>query len=269
MSDARGEDRGTRQPPREDYYGWDDAPPLPRRGGAGPQGLRGWAGRREGSRPESKPEADDDDDDNEALWDPDMAKPRGNLKRLDPVAGYGTAAGATPGAGQGKSLRERFFPGKHQPSQDATAAADAGEATATTDGEGAQAPTMTHFAGIECDEALVRGLQASGIVAPSPIQAAAVPVLMSGANTIIHSPTGSGKTITFLLPLLARFKAQAQAAAAAGGEPVARQALVVVPSRELALQVWPAFWGFCSGCFVFPPGPACFMLLSCLVFVLF
>ena len=52
---------------------------------------------------------------------------------------------------------------------------------------------------------------------------------MAGVNTILHSPTGSGKTITFLLPLLARLNAAAT--------PTPRQFLVVVPGRELALQV--------------------------------
>ncbi len=60
-----------------------------------------------------------------------------------------------------------------------------------------------------------------------PVQARAIPYLLSGRNVMVQSRTGSGKTAAYLLPLLERIDPR-QAAC---------QALVLAPTRELALQV--------------------------------
>ncbi|KAJ8601022.1 hypothetical protein CTAYLR_007968 [Chrysophaeum taylorii] len=62
---------------------------------------------------------------------------------------------------------------------------------------------------------------------PTPVQAAAVPVALGGEDCVVHAPTGSGKTLAYLVPLLAAVSAERQSA----------QAAVIVPSRELGLQV--------------------------------
>jgi ATP-dependent RNA helicase DeaD len=73
----------------------------------------------------------------------------------------------------------------------------------------------------------VRALRDAGIVMPTPIQAAALPPLLAGSDLIGQSRTGSGKTLAFGLPLIERV------------DPARRtvQALVIVPTRELANQV--------------------------------
>ena len=80
-------------------------------------------------------------------------------------------------------------------------------------------------------EAVLRALDDVGYESPSPIQAATIPVLLSGADMLGQAQTGTGKTAAFALPALSRIDL-------AGHDP---QVLVLVPTRELALQVAEAF----------------------------
>jgi superfamily II DNA/RNA helicase len=80
-------------------------------------------------------------------------------------------------------------------------------------------------------------LERVGITEPFPIQEMTLPVALMGSDVIGQARTGTGKTFAFGLPLLQRIVAPADrdyALAAAPGKP---QALVVVPTRELAVQV--------------------------------
>jgi ATP-dependent RNA helicase DeaD len=66
-----------------------------------------------------------------------------------------------------------------------------------------------------------------GVVTPVPVQVLSIPALLAGRDLVIEAPTGSGKTLAFLLPLLARLQAGRRGP----------QALVVAPTRELAIQI--------------------------------
>ena len=66
--------------------------------------------------------------------------------------------------------------------------------------------------------------------APTAVQAAALPRLLAGDDVLLHAQTGSGKTLAFLLPLFARLDLQPSSGRAI-------QAVVIVPTRELGLQV--------------------------------
>lgn len=84
---------------------------------------------------------------------------------------------------------------------------------------------------------LVEPLAVRGITTPFPVQQMAIPVALTGADLIGQARTGTGKTLAFGLPLLQRIISPADpdfADLAAPGRP---QALVVTPTRELALQV--------------------------------
>jgi ATP-dependent RNA helicase DeaD len=85
----------------------------------------------------------------------------------------------------------------------------------------------TSFAQFDLQPALQRALAAQKLVRPTPIQAAAIPVLLRGEDVIGQARTGSGKTLAFVLPLVARSDPRIRAI----------QALVLVPTRELAIQV--------------------------------
>jgi ATP-dependent RNA helicase DeaD len=80
-------------------------------------------------------------------------------------------------------------------------------------------------------EGLVRTLADVGYESPTPIQAATIPVLLSGADLLGQAQTGTGKTAAFALPMLSQLELHQR-------EP---QALVLVPTRELAIQVATAF----------------------------
>lgn len=69
---------------------------------------------------------------------------------------------------------------------------------------------------------------------PSPIQAQCLPIALSGRDLVGIAATGSGKTLAFGLPALRHIRAQIEGGAASGRKPVA---LVIAPTRELALQI--------------------------------
>ena len=85
---------------------------------------------------------------------------------------------------------------------------------------------------------LCRTLADLGYAEPTPIQAAAIPVVLSGKDVLAGAQTGTGKTAGFALPLLQRFL---EKPAHSGGGPRPVRALVLVPTRELAAQVDESF----------------------------
>ncbi|MDT4950129.1 MAG: ATP-dependent helicase DeaD, partial [Pseudonocardiales bacterium] len=86
---------------------------------------------------------------------------------------------------------------------------------------------MTTFADLALRDELRRALDALGYEEPTPIQREAIPALLAGSDVVGQAATGTGKTAAFALPLLQRLEP-------AGSAP---QALVLVPTRELAIQV--------------------------------
>ncbi len=89
----------------------------------------------------------------------------------------------------------------------------------------------TSFADLGLPESLLRALSEVGYESPSPIQAATIPPLLAGRDVLGQAQTGTGKTAAFALPILARIDP-------AQHKP---QALVLAPTRELAIQVAEAF----------------------------
>jgi ATP-dependent RNA helicase DeaD len=94
-----------------------------------------------------------------------------------------------------------------------------------------ESPSAINFSDLGLPAPLLRALSDVGYESPSPIQAATIPVLLSGADMLGQAQTGTGKTAAFALPALARLDLSKH-------EP---QVLVLVPTRELALQVAEAF----------------------------
>jgi ATP-dependent RNA helicase DeaD len=87
------------------------------------------------------------------------------------------------------------------------------------------------FRALALSEEVLRALTDVGYEAPTPIQAQTIPVLLAGADMLGQAQTGTGKTAAFALPILSRIDLSRH-------EP---QVLVLVPTRELALQVAEAF----------------------------
>ncbi len=88
------------------------------------------------------------------------------------------------------------------------------------------------FAELGVPAALVASLQASGVTSPFPIQTATLPDSLAGRDVLGRGKTGSGKTIAFALPIVARL-----ATSAKPRTPGRPRALILVPTRELANQV--------------------------------
>jgi len=85
------------------------------------------------------------------------------------------------------------------------------------------------FEDLGLHESLVRSVAACGFSAPTPIQKAAVPPAIAGRDVLASAPTGTGKTVAFVLPLLQRLLQ---------GKPRrGARALILTPTRELAGQV--------------------------------
>ena len=91
--------------------------------------------------------------------------------------------------------------------------------------------TAAGFSTLGLPPEVIRVLSDVGYESPSPIQAATIPPLMEGRDVLGQAQTGTGKTAAFALPILSRIHARA-------GKP---QALVLAPTRELAIQVAEAF----------------------------
>jgi superfamily II DNA/RNA helicase len=92
------------------------------------------------------------------------------------------------------------------------------------------ASTAKTFRDFGIAEPICAALEAQGITTTFPIQALTLPVALDGHDLIGQARTGTGKTLAFGIPILERLRAQ-------GSEPNAPRALVVVPTRELAIQV--------------------------------
>ncbi len=87
------------------------------------------------------------------------------------------------------------------------------------------------FAALGLPERIVERLARDGITEPFPIQAATIPDALAGRDVLGRGQTGSGKTLAFGLPMLARLADGTKA------QPRHPRALVLVPTRELAMQV--------------------------------
>lgn len=84
------------------------------------------------------------------------------------------------------------------------------------------------FDQLKLHPSLVRGIRDQGYNNPTPIQAQAIPTALEGRDLIACAPTGTGKTVAFLLPTLQRLL---------DGPARRTRALILTPTRELAIQV--------------------------------
>jgi len=81
---------------------------------------------------------------------------------------------------------------------------------------------------------ILKALAAQGYAAPSPIQEKAIPPALAGRDVLGCAQTGTGKTCAFAAPILQRLNG-----VSVSGRPI--RALVLTPTRELALQIWESF----------------------------
>ncbi len=91
---------------------------------------------------------------------------------------------------------------------------------------------MTTFSELPLSSALQRKLAASHFVTPTPIQMRALPPALNGRDVIGTAQTGTGKTLAFLIPILEMLQHESSRHTSA---------LVLLPTRELAMQVYEQY----------------------------
>lgn len=93
------------------------------------------------------------------------------------------------------------------------------------------AASAATFADLQIHPRVLRAIGDVGYESPTAIQAATIPALMAGSDVVGLAQTGTGKTAAFAIPMLSKIDITSKVP----------QALVLVPTRELALQVAEAF----------------------------
>lgn len=92
------------------------------------------------------------------------------------------------------------------------------------------------FDDFKLDPRLKNNIKDKGYITPTPIQDQAIPVALEGKDVIGLANTGTGKTAAFLLPILNKMIANP-----------AQKALILAPTRELALQIQEELRDFSKG----------------------
>lgn len=121
-------------------------------------------------------------------------------------------------------------PSDAEPSTAATSTTEPAESAPTEHAAEQAADTQT-FADLGLADSVLKAVKDLGYETPSAIQAATIPPLLAGRDVVGLAQTGTGKTAAFALPILSRLDTSQK-------KP---QALVLAPTRELALQVCEAF----------------------------
>jgi len=114
------------------------------------------------------------------------------------------------------------------------------------DGEN-QPPPIAKFTDAGLGSLLSSNVKRAGYETPTPVQKNALPIIMAGRDLMACAQTGSGKTAAFLLPMINKMiETRADGRAAEGGR-VFPQAIIITPTRELAIQIHDEARKFSSG----------------------
>ena len=92
-----------------------------------------------------------------------------------------------------------------------------------------------HFTDFQISDSLKARITAAGFVTPTPVQAGAIPPALEGDDILATASTGTGKTLSFLIPMIERLDEISDPSVRGKKNPVL--ALILLPTRELAMQV--------------------------------
>jgi ATP-dependent RNA helicase RhlE len=95
------------------------------------------------------------------------------------------------------------------------------------------------FTDFKISDSLKNRLASAGFVNPTPVQAKAIPPALEGADILATASTGTGKTLSFLIPMIERMDANSVPSTKGKRGPI--RALILLPTRELAMQVLEAY----------------------------
>ncbi|KAL1296622.1 hypothetical protein AAFC00_000111 [Neodothiora populina] len=106
--------------------------------------------------------------------------------------------------------------------------------------------TAVTFAELGLDSRILQAITGEKFAAPTPVQARAIPLALSGRDILARAKTGSGKTAAYVLPVLQSILHRKSSASASSSK--ATSALILVPTRELAGQVTKVIHSFSAFC---------------------
>jgi ATP-dependent RNA helicase RhlE len=95
------------------------------------------------------------------------------------------------------------------------------------------------FTGFNISDSLKNRLTNAGFVTPTPVQAKAIPPALEGQDILATASTGTGKTLSFLVPMIERMDSTSVPSTKGKRGPI--RALILLPTRELAMQVLEAY----------------------------
>ncbi len=96
-----------------------------------------------------------------------------------------------------------------------------------------------HFADFNISDSLKSRLAAAGFNTPTPVQAKAIPPALESHDILATASTGTGKTLSFLIPMIERMDANSVPSTKGKRGPI--RSLILLPTRELAMQVLEAY----------------------------
>ena len=96
-----------------------------------------------------------------------------------------------------------------------------------------------HFSDFKISDTLKGRLTAAGFKTPTPVQAKAIPPALEGADILATASTGTGKTLSFLIPMIEHMDATSAPSSKGKRGPI--RSLILLPTRELAMQVLEAY----------------------------
>jgi len=96
------------------------------------------------------------------------------------------------------------------------------------------------FAHLNLSDSLKNRLANAGFSKPTPVQAKAIPPALEGSDILATASTGTGKTLSFLIPMIERMDATSVPSTRGKRGPI--RSLILLPTRELAMQVLEAYW---------------------------
>jgi ATP-dependent RNA helicase RhlE len=98
---------------------------------------------------------------------------------------------------------------------------------------------VNQFSDFNLSPSLKKRLAAVNFITPTPVQAKAIPPALEGHDVLATAQTGTGKTLSFLIPIIEKLQIRSK-----GRKPAA---LILLPTRELAMQVEKSFRSLCTG----------------------
>src|ERR1700687_5370753 len=101
------------------------------------------------------------------------------------------------------------------------------------------------FTDFNISDSLKKRLTNAGFTTPTPVQAKAIPPALEGKDILATASTGTGKTLSFLIPMIQRMDATSVPSTKGKRGPI--RALILLPTRELAMQVLEAYWKLVPG----------------------